>query len=224
MAKNPVLRSFARHGLKPLAFWLLAAPGLYMGWQWYLLLTGGPHDLGFNPIETTHRFLGDTAIRILLVSLAITPLRDLTRWLPVMKIRRRIGLAAFWYAVLHILAYLVLDKYFAAGGSVTGALDGLWEDVVERVYITLGMAAFLLLIPLALTSFDGMVRRLGAGLWQRIHYLVYPVAGLAVLHHGFMEKGNQIGPWIHGLILALLLGYRLWAWRGRRARRRAQPA
>ncbi|MHA6288569.1 protein-methionine-sulfoxide reductase heme-binding subunit MsrQ [Maricaulis sp. CAU 1757] len=218
MSRRPLLRGFARHALKPLAFWLLALPGLYMGWQWYLLLSGASHELGFNPIETTHRFLGDTALRILLISLAVTPFRDLTGWLPIMRIRRRIGLAAFWYAVLHLAAYLFLDKYLAAGGSVAGMMSGWWEDIVERVYITLGMTALVLLVPLALTSFNSMVRRLGAARWQRLHYLVYPIATLAVLHHGFMEKGNQLGPWIHGGILAALLGYRLWAWRRRAAR------
>lgn len=222
MARNPVLRTFGRHWLKPLAFWLLALPGLWLGWQWYLLLSGGDHALGFNPIETTHRFLGDTAIRILLVSLAVTPVRDITSWLPIMKIRRRIGLAAFWYALLHILAYLVLDKYFAAGMSVSGMFAGLWEDVVERIYITLGMAAFLLLLPLAATSFNISVRLLGAQLWQKLHYAVYAVAVLAVLHHSFMVKGNQLGPWVHGVTLAVLLGWRINAWRRRRlASRRA---
>jgi sulfoxide reductase heme-binding subunit YedZ len=218
MARSAFLRVFGQHWLKPLAFWALAAPALWLAWQWTLLLTGMPHDLGFNPIETTHRFLGDTALRILLITLAITPLRDITRWLPLMKIRRRVGLAAFWYALLHILAYLGLDLLIAAGMSVAGMLSALWEDVAERVYITLGMTAFVLLIPLAVTSFNATIRPLGPGLWQRIHWLIYPLAILAVLHHGFMAKGNQPMPWIHGGILAVLLLYRL----VRKARTRSQ--
>jgi len=202
-------RRFNRIWLKPLAFWLLALPGLWLVWQWGLLLSNAPNAMGFNPIEYTHRFLGDTALRILLISLAVTPVRELTPWKSVLKIRRRIGLAAFWYALLHIIAYLGLDLFIAAGLSVTGALAGLWGDVVERIYITLGMAAFLFLIPLAITSFNSMVRRLGALNWQRLHKLVYPLAILAVLHHGFMVKGNQLMPWIHGGVLAALLGYRL---------------
>lgn len=220
MAKNPVLRSFGRHWLKPLAFWLLALPGLWLGWQWAMLLTGNPHALGFNPIETTHRFLGDTALRILLVTLAVTPFRDLTGWLPVMKIRRRIGLAAFWYAVLHLAAYLGLDLLIAAGLSVSGMLAGLWEDVAKRIYITLGVAALLGLIPLAATSFNASIRWLGTRRWQQLHWAIYPVAVLAVLHHGFMAKGNQPMPWIHGSILALLLGYRL----VRTARSKSRPS
>ena len=220
MARHPFLRTFSRHWLKPLAFWLLALPGLWLGWHWVLLLSGQAHGLGFNPIETTHRFLGDTAIRILLISLAVTPVRDLTRWGPVMMIRRRIGLAAFWYALLHILAYLGLDLFLASGMSVSGALAGLWRDVAERIYITLGMSAFILLIPLALTSFNRMQRWLGARRWQGLHRLVYPLAILAVLHHGYMVKGQQLGPWIHGGVLALLLAYRL---AGTIARKRSQP-
>jgi len=220
MARSPVLKTFSRHLLKPLTFWLLAMPGLWLGWQWVMLLGGQVNDLGFNPIETTHRFLGDTAIRILLVSLVVTPVRDLTRWPPIMMIRRRIGLAAFWYALLHILAYLGLDLFLAAGMSMTGALASLWRDVAERIYITLGMSAFLLLIPLALTSFNRAQRWLGGRRWQGLHRLVYPLAILAVLHHGYMVKGQQLGPWIHGGILALLLIYRLV---GMIARRRAQP-
>lgn len=219
MTKSAVLRTFGRHWLKPLTFWLLALPGLWLIWQWGLLLSGMPNGLGFNPIETTHHFLGDTALRILLVTLAVTPFRDITRWLPIMKVRRRIGLAAFWYAFAHVAAYLGLDLFIAAGMSLPGMLAGLWEDVAKRIYITLGMVAFILLIPLAVTSFNTAIRALGPQLWQRIHWAIYPLAILAVLHHGFMEKGNQPGPWIHGAILAILLGYRL----VRTARRRSQP-
>lgn len=207
--RSGLQKSFGRSWLKPLAFWLLALPGLWLGWQWALLLSGAPHSLGFNPIETTHRFLGDTALRILILSLAVTPFRDLTRWLPIMKIRRRVGLAAFWYALLHLLAYLGLDLYLAAGMSLTGMFAGLWEDVVERIYITLGMSALLLLVPLSLTSFDAVIRRLGAKIWQRLHLVVYPLSVLAVLHYGLMVKGHQLGPWIHGGVLAVLLAYRL---------------
>ncbi|WP_297734464.1 sulfite oxidase heme-binding subunit YedZ [uncultured Maricaulis sp.] len=220
MARNPLLRTFSRHLLKPLTFWLLALPGIWLAWQWAMLLNGQPHGLGFNPIETTHRFLGDTAIRILLISLAVTPIRDLTKWGPIMMVRRRIGLAAFWYALLHILAYLGLDLFIEAG-TASGAMAALWRDVTDRIYITLGMSAFILLIPMAITSFNGMQRLLGSRRWQGLHRLVYPLAILAVLHHGFMVKGFQLAPWIHGGILAALLVYRLV---GMKARKRPQPS
>lgn len=217
-------RDFNRSWLKPLAFWLLSAPGLWLGWQWFLLLTGADNALGFNPIETTHRFLGDTALYVLLISLAVSPIRDLTPWRAVLKIRRRIGLAAFWYALLHVLAYLGLDLLIAAGMDPVAALAGLWEDVAERIYITLGMLAFIALLPLAITSFNFMIRMLGAQNWQRLHWLVYPIAILAVFHHGYMVKGNQLAPWINGGILALLLIYRLYRFYERRSRTQARLA
>lgn len=202
----------ARAWLKPVVFWLLAAPLLWLFWQWAMLFAGRANVLGFNPIEYTHRFLGDTAIRVLLLSLAITPLRAITGWGPLLRVRRRIGLFAFGYALLHVAAYLGLDLVFS--------LSALWEDVVKRRYITLGMAAFALLIPLAATSHDAMIKRLGALRWRRLHSLVYPLAVIAVAHHALMVKGNQVGPWVHGGLLALLLGWRLARWT-RRARRPA---
>lgn len=203
-----LLRQRVRDWIKPVAFWLLAAPLLWLMWQWGLLLTGTPNALGFNPIETTHRFLGDTAIRVLLIGLAVTPLRALTGWSPLIRVRRRIGLFAFTYVVLHVAAYLGLDLLFS--------FSALWEDVVKRRYITLGMLAFTLLIPLAITSHDAMIRRLGPLKWRRLHWLVYPIAVIAVTHHTLMVKGNQFGPWLHGVILAALLGWRLWRTASRR--------
>jgi len=200
--RSPFLRSFAKHWLKPLTLFLLVLPFVWIAGQWGFLLSGMENDLGFEPVAATHHFLGQTAIRILLISLAITPFRDLTRWAPVMQVRRRIGLAAFWYAILHLLAYFGADLFFS--------LPALWEDVVERTYITFGMAALALLIPLSVTSFNSMIRKLGAERWNQLHMAVYLIAILAVTHHFFAEKGLQPGPLIHAGILALLLGWRLW--------------
>jgi len=200
--RKAILRSFGKHWLKPLVLIALVLPFIWIAVQWILLLLGRPNDLGFEPVAATHHFLGQTAIRILLISLAITPFRDLTKWAPIMRVRRRIGLAAFWYGLLHLLAYFGADLFFS--------LPKLWEDVLERTYITFGMAAFVLLIPLAVTSFDAMIRRLGALQWRRLHMAVYLIAALAVTHHFFAEKGLQPGPLIHIGILALLLGYRIW--------------
>jgi sulfoxide reductase heme-binding subunit YedZ len=118
-----------------------------------------------------------------------------------MRVRRRIGLAAFFYALLHISVYLALDLELS--------LAALWEDVVERKFITFGMMAFALLVPLAITSHDVMIKKLGALRWRRLHWAVYPIGVLAVVHHYFAEKGDQPGPWVHGAILAALLGWRI---------------
>ncbi|WP_394693648.1 sulfite oxidase heme-binding subunit YedZ [Hyphobacterium sp.] len=200
--RSAFLRSFARHWLKPVTLLLLVLPFVWIASQWGLLLAGMDNDLGFEPVAATHHLLGQTALRILLISLAVTPFRDITRWAPILQVRRRIGLAAFWYALLHLLAYFGADLFFS--------LSALWEDIVERTYITFGMAALALLVPLAVTSFNSMIRRLGAQRWQRLHMLVYPLAILAVTHHFFAEKGLQPGPLVHAGILALLLGWRLW--------------
>jgi len=200
--RSAFLRSFAKHWLKPVTLILLVLPFAWIAGQWVLLLTGLENDLGFEPVAATHHFLGQTALRILLISLAVTPFRDLTRWAPILQVRRRIGLAAFWYAILHLLAYFGADLFFS--------LPALWEDIVERTYITFGMAALTLLIPLAVTSFNSMIRKLGARRWQQLHWAVYGIAILAVTHHFFAEKGLQPGPLIHAGILALLLGWRFW--------------
>lgn len=200
--RSAFLRSFARHWLKPVTLILLILPFVWIASQWVLLFAGMEHSLGFEPVAATHHFLGQTALRILLISLAVTPFRDITRWAPILQVRRRIGLAAFWYALLHLLAYFGADLFFS--------LPALWEDIVERTYITFGMAALILLVPLAVTSFNLMIRRLGPQRWSRLHMLVYPLAILAVTHHFFAEKGLQPGPLIHAGILALLLGWRLW--------------
>lgn len=193
-------REFAKVWLKPVVFWLLAAPGLWIGGQWIAYAFAWPNALGFNPTQYTHQYLGETAIRVLLVALAVTPFRDITGWAPIMRVRRRIGLAAFFYALLHISVYFALDLELS--------LAALLEDVIERKYITFGMMAFALLIPLAITSHDALIKKLGALRWRRLHWAVYPIGVLAVTHHFFAEKGAQPGPWVHATILAALLGWR----------------
>lgn len=208
MSGNPALRAFGKHWMKPLVLAALIAPGAWLAIQWALLLSNQPNVMGFNPVEWTHRYLGEIAIRILLITLAVSPVRDITGWAPIVLIRRRVGLAAFFYALLHIVAYLWLD--------LAWSLVKLWEDVVLRTYITFGMAAFALMLPLALTSTNGMIRRLGRETWDRLHWLIYPLAVLAVLHHYFMEKGDQPGPIVHGAILAVLLLWRIVRWTRRK--------
>ena len=205
MAGNAYLRTFGKHWMKPLTLIALIAPFAYLAVLWTLMLTNtDPYIMGFNPVQWTHRYLGDTAIRILLVTLAISPIRDITGWQPIALIRRRIGLAAFFYAFLHMLAYLGLDREWS--------LAKLWEDVVLRTYIMLGMAALVLMIPLAVTSTNGMIRRLGRKTWDRIHWLIFPLAILAIAHNLLMVKAIDGDPTIHAVILAVLLLWRMGRW------------
>jgi sulfoxide reductase heme-binding subunit YedZ len=202
MAHSAFLRAFGKHWMKPLTLAALIAPGAYLAFQWIMMLSNQPHAMGWDPVKWTHIYLGDTAIRVLLVTLAVSPVRDITGWAPIILIRRRIGLAAFFYAALHMLAYVGLDLGWS--------LAKLWEDITVRTYIMLGMAALLLMIPLALTSTNGMIRRLGRKVWERVHWLIYPLAILAVAHNILMQKTFQPTPIIHAAILAALLLWRVW--------------
>ncbi len=225
-ARGLSLGNFGRGWLKPVVLILLVLPALWLAAHWAMLileLTGNgnaltravlPPNWLVNPIEATHHFLGETALRLLLMTLAVRPVREIAGWPPIMIVRRHIGLAAFFYALAHLLAYFGMDLFFS--------FARLWDDVVHRLYITLGMAALLLLLPLAVTSTNGMIKRLGALRWRRLHMLIYPAAILAALHHHFMVKSVQSGPLIHGAILAALLLYRLYGWMRARARRAAR--
>ena len=205
MAANPYLRAFGKTWMKPLTLIALIAPFAYLAVLWTLMLTNtDPYIMGFNPVQWTHRYLGDTAIRVLLATLAVSPIRDITGWQPIALIRRRIGLAAFFYATLHLTAYLWLDKNWD--------LVALWEDILIRTYIMLGMAAVVMMIPLAITSTNGMIRRLGRKTWDRLHWLIYPLAILAVAHNLLMVKLIEGDPTIHAVILAALLLWRIGRW------------
>ena len=185
-----------RRWLKPIVFVVSLLP---LAWLVYRTLTG---DLGANPIEAIIRYLGDWALRFILIALAVTPLRIVTGWLPVARLRRMMGLFAFFYVALHIMGYVGLDHLFDWAT--------IWKDVVKRVYITVGMAALLMLIPLAITSTDGMIRRLGGTAWRRLHMLVYPAAIAGVIHYFLMIKAGYQLPLIYTVILAILFGVRLY--------------
>ncbi|KIM00093.1 Membrane protein YedZ [Paramagnetospirillum magnetotacticum MS-1] len=181
--------------VKPVLFALCLIPLGLLVWRG---LSGG---LGANPIEACNRFLGDWALRFLLIALAVTPLRQLTGWSGLARWRRMLGLFAFAYVVLHFSSYVGLDQFFD--------WSAIGREIVKRRYITLGMLAVLLLIPLAVTSTNAMVKRLGAKRWQALHRLVYVIAPLGVAHHWLMVKKDITEPAIHAAILALLLGWRL---------------
>lgn len=180
---------------KPLVFALCLLPLAWLAWGW---ASGG---LGANPIEATTRFLGDWTLRFLLLTLAVTPLRRLFGWNGVARLRRMLGLFAFAYGILHMASYLGLDLFFDWGAFV--------REVGKRTYMTLGMAALLLMLPLALTSTDAMIRRLGGRRWRLLHRLVYAIAILGVVHHWMMVKADFRLPLAHALVLAVLLASRL---------------
>lgn len=176
--------------IKPLVFLAALAP---LAWLLYAALGG---HLGVNPIETVTRTLGDWALRFLLLTLVITPLRRLSGWRWPMRLRRMLGLYAFFYTSLHLASYIVLDQFFY--------WPEIWSDIIKRPYITVGMISFILLIPLAITSTSGMMRRLGRN-WQRLHRLVYPIAIGGVLHYYMLVKADTREPLIYAGILLLLL-------------------
>lgn len=161
-------------------------------------------SLGANPIEAVIRDLGDWALRFLLITLAVTPLRRLMGWHGLIKFRRMLGLFAFFYATLHVAAYVGLDQFFD--------WRAIAHDIVKRPFITVGFMAFLLLIPLAVTSTRAMVRRLGGQRWQRLHRAVYAIGILGVLHDAWLVKLDISQPLLHAGILAVLLGARV-VWR-----------
>ncbi len=171
--------------------------------------------LGANPIETITRASGDWTLYFLCLTLAITPLCRLTgqQWL--LKLRRMLGLFCFFYASLHFLCFLWFDHFFD--------LAAMWKDVKKRPFITVGFTAFILLIPLAITSTAGMQRRLGRN-WVRLHRLVYLIALLAIVHFWWMRAGknNFAEPIVFGAIVVLLLGMRLvFRWQAARATARS---
>lgn len=170
-------------------------------------------DLGPNPIETITNWTGYTTLVLLTITLAVTPLRRLTGWNPLVQLRRLIGLFAFFYVCLHLATYVVLDLFFDFSLVV--------EDIIERPYITVGFTAFVLLIPLAATSTKKMIRRLGRR-WQLLHRLIYVIVPLGVLHFYWKVKADTREPWVFAAIVAVLLLFRL-PWVSRALARRASP-
>lgn len=164
-------------------------------------------ELGPNPVETLNRYTGDWTLRFLLLTLAVTPLRHITGQHLLVRLRRTLGLFAFFYACLHFLSWIWIDKFFE--------WDEIVRDVLKRPYITVGFASFLLLVPLAVTSTNAMVRRLGGRRWRALHRLVYAIGVGAVVHFLWLVKSDLREPLVYTAMLALLLGYRVWVHRRR---------
>jgi sulfoxide reductase heme-binding subunit YedZ len=203
---EPGLQTTVRRS-KPALFLICLLPLAYLA---YRASTG---QLSADPVEDVTAVTGQWGLRFLLITLAVTPVRQLTGWHALLRLRRMLGLFAFFYVCLHLLTYVVLDQFFAWSFIV--------EDIVDRPYILFGFTAFLLLIPLAATSTNAMIRRLGARRWQRLHRVVYVIGVLGVLHFFLLVKADIFEPVIYGAILAVLLGYR---WSGTGSRRTAARA
>lgn len=172
-----------------------AAPLSLLGWDWY------HQRLGANPIEFATRTTGALALLFLILSLAVTPLRKALGLGWMIKFRRLLGLFGFFYACIHLLTYVWFDKFF--GFRLIG------EDIVKRPFITVGMASFVMLIPLALTSTQKSIKRLGGKRWNRLHRLVYLAAAGGVIHYYMLVKADTREPILFGVALALLLAYRI---------------
>lgn len=183
---------------KPLVFLASLLP---FAWLLYGAIA---NTLGANPAEALIRSLGDWTLRFLCLTLAITPLRQWTGWHALARLRRMLGLFTFFYVSLHLLAYGWLDMGFDVAEIA--------KDIAKRPFILVGFAAFMLLLPLAATSFNAAIRALGAARWQALHRVVYAIAGLAILHFFWMRaaKHNFAEVALYAAILAVLLGARLW--------------
>lgn len=190
--------------------WLLClTPSAWVAWRFFL-----GDGLGANPVEAFEHWSGRTTLTVLLGALAVTPLRRITGFNDLQKVRRLVGLFAFFYMSVHFMTWLGLDQVF--GWAWIG------EDIAKRPFITVGFTAFVLLIPLAVTSTKGSIRRLGKT-WVRIHRLVYVSAALGVIHFLWATKGDDRMPMVAGGALAVLLGLRIWWTLRKRAAPRKAP-
>ncbi|MBI2832859.1 MAG: sulfoxide reductase heme-binding subunit YedZ [Acidobacteria bacterium] len=206
-----------RRVLKPALFVAALVPFTLLVWR------AAGDDLGANPIEAITHETGVWGLRFLVLTLAITPLRGLTRWHAIIRFRRMLGLFAFFYACLHLVTFVVLDHFFD--------MRQILADVAKRPFITAGMLGFVTLVPLAVTSTAGWIRRLGGGRWQALHRLIYVSASAVVFHYWWLVKADTLRPSIYGLIIGALLvfrlivsyGHRLFRTRWRRAPRARRP-
>ncbi len=172
--------------------------------------------LGANPVEFVQHATGDWTLRFLLFTLTITPLRKLLNLPDLIRFRRMLGLFAFFYVCLHFLTYIGPDQSFS--------LAGMWKDVQKRRYVTVGFTAFVLLIPLALTSTAGWIRRLGGRRWQMLHRAIYVSAVCGVIHYYWLVKSDVRKPLFYAAMVAILLAWRLGDWFLRRKRQPAQSS
>ncbi len=173
------------------------------------------NGLGANPIEFITHSTGDWTLILILTTLSITPLRRITRQYWLIGVRRMVGLFAFFYGTLHFLTYIWLDKFFD--------VHEMLKDIAKRRFITVGFSAFVLLIPLAMTSTAWSIRQLGGKNWQRLHRLIYLTGILAVVHYYWLVKADHRKPIEYGIVLSLLLLYRVGVWYSEKASTKSKP-
>lgn len=181
--------------LKAALFLASLIPFIRLAWLGY------NSQLGANPIEFITRSLGTWTLVFLLITLSITPLRNISGWSWLIKLRRMSGLFAFFYALLHFITYIWLDQFFD--------LHDIYKDVIKRPFITIGFAAFIMLIPLAVTSTNAMIKRLGGKRWMLLHSLIYLIAICGVIHYWWLVKKDITQPLVYSAVLATLLAYRV---------------
>ena len=197
----------------------------------HLLWRGCNGDLTADPLVEITNETGIWTLRFIVITLAVTPVRRISSWHVLIRYRRMLGLFAFFYGTLHFLTYLIADRFasldfpdgFVAWSTAVNLMASIWEDIAKRPFITVGFMAFVSMIPLALTSTAGWIRRLGGRNWQRLHRLIYVTGIAGVIHYWWRVKADTLHPIIYAAIVALLLGYRL-ALSFKRSRWQRQPA
>ena len=202
---KPLPDKFVR-ALKAPVFLACLLPALVLTWK------GFHNDLGANPIDVITRSTGKWTLTFLLITLSVTPVRKLSGFTWLIRFRRMLGLFAFFYGSLHLMTYVWLDKFFD--------LHEMLHDIVKRRFITAGLTAWLLMLPLAITSTTGWIRRLGGKRWQKLHRLIYFSAAAGVVHFIWLVKADLRRPLTYGAVLGVLLAYRAVAWLMARSRSR----
>lgn len=204
--------------LKPLVFAAALGPAAWLTWA---LVT---NSLSANPLSDVTNETGVWTLRFLCLTLAITPVRRLTGWNQAIKFRRMVGLFAFFYGALHFLTYVILDRFagldfpngIASWTTVAGLTQSVGSDIRKRPFITVGFTALMCMLPLAITSTAGWIRRLGGKRWQRLHRLVYAAGVAGVVHYWWLVKSDINRPMTYGAIVGVLLAFRTWVAYSRR--------
>ena len=168
----------------------------FLSWDWYF------NRLGANPIEFFLRMTGILTLIFLFLTLAVTPLRKIFGWNKLIHARRMFGLYAFFHAIIHLITYSIFDK----SGDIVAIIGDIWQ----RPFIAVGVLAFFLMVPLAVTSTNGMIKRIGGKNWQKLHRLVYATAVLGLIHYFWIQKSDYSYPILFAIILIFLLGYRIY--------------